>query len=489
MPGGQFSKSVRPELPGVYTDFVATPQTVVLPSTEDIVLVPFTSDWGPFKAVEECASFQDYLTKYGTTKSDSYRAVYGAFQGEGIPGFPGAGIVLAYRFGTSAAAKATKTLQNSTPADAITVTALYEGTRANNFKVEVRTNALDVTLKDFVVYEGTAILETFTFTPDDLADLASTVNASSRYVQISVLLDGTALANTAIGGVAMTGGNNGDTSVTSGDWAAVLTAVQPFRFSVLAPANLTDGSVQTAVGAWADNVNTKGKRVMAVLGGAAGENIATANTRSKGLNSPYVINLGQGTLIDEDGTLLSTAQLAPRIAGILAHRGERQSLTFARLAGLDFAPNVNQPTEDDQLLGMANGTVTIGKDSHPLAPLRLVKGVTTFTTKSDANRPYRIYSNPKFIRTMGGFETELNEFGEQEVIGQLPINKHTRDFVIGRARQLLQKREDAGVIQPGWTVDIDQNPPPQSTDEFVALAYQWTFGRSTEQLFNTVVVS
>jgi hypothetical protein len=67
-------------------------------------------------------------------------------------------------------------------------------------------------------------------------------------------------------------------------------------------------------------------------GGAAGETIDDAIARSVALGDPHVVNFGVGTyhddLLDKD---LSTAQLAPRIAGILAARRD-QALTGAELS-------------------------------------------------------------------------------------------------------------------------------------------------------------
>jgi Phage tail sheath protein subtilisin-like domain len=482
-----FSPTNRPPLPGVYTQYETNPQQVILASSEETVAILFTHNWGPFKRAIGLPSYQDYLAQYGITDDDGKLAVRGAFQGEGLVGYPGAGSVIAYRFGTAAAAKATHTFQNSTPVNALKVDALYEGTRGNGFLAEIRTNVADATQRDFVVYEGTTVLETYTFAPTNLAALAAQVNAQSQFVRLTVLIDGVAIPNTAIGGAALAGGDDGITGLAAGDYSAAFTAVSAFRWSAIACANLTDSSIIASFAAFVDGLNDTGQRVMGVVGGAAAETVAAAVSRSAAINSPNVLNVGVGTYEDTtSGQQLSTAQLAGRVAGILAARGERLSLTFARLAGLDI---VVGPSRDDQATAVAGGVITFGKDSNALAPVRIVKGVTTFTTKTDAQRKYEIYSNPKFVRTEQGFETELQEVGQNDIIGKLPINKDTRDEVLTKARKLLQKRERSGIIQSGWTLQISSDPPPQPTDDFVAVDYQWVFGRTAEQLFGRVVVS
>ena len=74
------------------------------------------------------------------------------------------------------------------------------------------------------------------------------------------------------------------------------------------------------------------------------------------------------------------------------------------------------------------------------------------------------------------------------VIGLLPVNAGTRDYVRGQMASRLQAREDAGVVQAGWTVNIATEPPPTDDDNFVALDYSVRFGRGLEQILNTVVV-
>jgi hypothetical protein len=261
--------------------------------------------------------------------------------------------------------------------------------------------------------------------------------------------------------------------------------VEPHRFSLLAFANLTDGDVLASLATWSEGLNTSGKRFVTVVGGAAGESVATAVTRSGTLNDPNFVNLGGGTYEDSKFGATSTAQLAPRVAGILANAGESQSITFKRLAGLSITLG---STNAEIISALENGVVTIARDSHPEAPVRLEKGLTTFTDTDDVDRPYSIYSNPKFVRTMHGLELELTEFAEINVIGRLPVNDSTREYLVGQMAARLEAREAAGVVQAGWSVDVDNDPPPSDDDEFIGLVYGIGFGRSLEQVFNTVVV-
>lgn len=486
---GTFSKANRPTRPGAYFNFQAVEAEPSLGSSIGTVLVPFTHTWGPENEVVELNSFGDFLSVYSRgSDPDSYTqgyvAVHDAFRGEGFGGRQGAGQVLGYRFVSDDGEFATKVLQNTTPANGLTLSARYKGTRGNDLKVQPVANATDPTnYNDLVVYDGTVEIERWRHAKAGITALAAAINAGSSWITAVATVGGVAL--TLLGSpTALTGGDDGSTLV-SGDWTDFMAAVEPFRFSLLAPADLTDDSILASLVTWAQGLNERGKRFLSVVGGAAAEDMATAVDRSADIDDPNFVNVGGGTYTDSKFGDLSTSQLAPRVAGILAAAGESQSITFKRLAGLAISLG---STEADIVSALENGVVAIGRDSHPVAPVRLEKGLTTFTDTTDDDRPLPIYSVPKFVRTMQGLEIELTEFAEENVIGRLPVNDDTREYLVGQMAARLAAREAAGVVQPGWTVQVDTDPPPTETDEFVALVYSLGFGRSLEQVFNTVVV-
>jgi hypothetical protein len=489
---GEFSKANRPPRPGTYVNFVADSEVVVLPAIGSIVAVPFTADWGPYKEPVTLNSLADYRAAYGSnTQTPGYIAVQQAFRGEAVPNFAGAGVVLAYRFGGSSAAKASKILLNSaaTPVAGVTLTALYEGSRGNNFRVTIETNADDALLKDLVLLEGTVELERYTYTPTVLVDLVAAINAASNFVTATLGVDGVAL--TTVSGSAFTGGDDG-TTVASGDWTDVMDALETERFSLFSPFDLTDSGILASLLTWVQDQNAAGKRFMAVIGGASDEDVDDAIDRSEAMADWNIVNVGIGHVVDDglldangDPRSLSTSQLAPRIAGILAARGEAMSLTFARLAGLTL---VNGGSEADIRRAFDAGVTVLSRDSNIAAPVRIEKGLTTFTDTTDDDHPYVIYRTPKYVRTMGGLQTDLQEWADSNVIGKLPVNNKTRDFVLGEARSRLLARETASVIQPGWTCEIDTDPPPSDDDEFIALLIGLRFGRSVEQVYLTIKV-
>lgn len=486
---GIFSKSNRPERPGAYVNFSPTATTTVPAAAGAIAAVFITHDWGPGEAVTRCTSFADFQAKFGSSDDTAgYRAVRQAFTGEGLPGRGGASEVLVWRALGVSAAKATKALQNTSAATGLTLTAKYEGSRGNDLNVSVQDNAQDSSNFDLILKDGTVEVERYTFPDASITALAAEINESSDWVTATANVGATALAT--VTDSAFASGDDG-TSLLAADYTAAFSALEVYRFGVFAAENLTDSSIRTSLVSWVNSLNASGKRIMAVIGGASGETVTTANTRSAAVNSPYVINIGVGSVTDatlgagETSVSLSTAELAPRIAGILCSRGENQSITFARLAGLSITSGA---TEAQILTAFDGGTVVLSRDSHSIAPVRIEKGLTTYTSDT-AQVPYLIYRNPKFVRTMQGIDQELTQWAEENVIGLLPINDTTREYVVGAANVILKARAASGAIQEAYTVSIDQNPPPSDNDEFIGLTVGIAFGRSLEQLYFSINIS
>jgi len=489
---GTFSKSNRPERPGAYVNFSPTATTTVPASAGSVAAVLITHDWGPSETVARCVSFSDFQAQFGSSDDTAgYRAVRQAFTGEGLPGRGGASEVLVWRAVAASAAKADAALLNTagSPVTGLTLTAKYDGTRGDDLKVTIQDNAANGSNFDLILKDGTVEVERYTLPDENISELAAEINLISDWVTAAADVDNVSLAE--VSNSAFSGGDDG-TSLLAGDYTAAFDALEVYRFGVFAAENLTDPSITASLVAWVDGLNAVGKSLLGVIGGAAAESVATAVTRATTANSPYIVCVGVGSA--EDSTLgtgetsvsLGTAELAPRIAGILCSRGETQSITFARLANLSITAGA---TEAQILTAFDAGLVVLSRDSHSVAPVRIEKGLTTFTTTDDLTRPYLIYRNPKFVRTMQGVQQELAQWSEENVIGILPINDTTREYVVGHATLLLKGRAASGAIQETFTVQIDQNPPPSDNDEFIGLVFGISFGRSLEQLYFSINIS
>lgn len=488
---GPYSEANRPKRPGAYFNFVARAEARVPAAIGTVVAIPIVHNWGPEELPTPVGSLAEFDAIFGNGDTAGRRAVRQAFQGEDLDGNYGAGEVIAFRMTGSAGAKATRILQNTTPATALTLSARYPGTKGNDLRVTVQDKAGDATKTELIIFDGTVELERYEFADTDITDAAARINGTGVYAPLGASdwvtavanLSGTALA--VVSAVPLTAGNDGATLI-AGDWTTAMAALEPFRFSIFVPYDLTDAPIMASVKTWiVDTMNAKGKRCMAIFGGALDETVATANTRSLTFNDPNIINVGVGSIRDslmldaaDVPVVLSSSQFAPRVAGILANRGEASSITFARMRGVEL---LNGASESGILSAFDAGTIVLARDSDVDAPVHIEKALTTWVTTTDAARPYKLFSNPKYVRTMHGYEIELTDKSSRAYIGRLPVNNKTREFVVGLAQQALRAREEAGIIQPGWTAVIAPNA--SDDDEFVEVETGIAFGRSLEQIF------
>lgn len=487
--GGTFSKSSRPVLAGSYFDFLIQPPSVVLPSVGRTVALLFTHDWGPLNEPRDVLTFQEWMALYDgdpANPTNGYIAARQAFKGEATPDFGGAGAMVAVRLGGSAAAKAQRVLVNTagSPANALRLEGKYEGTRGNDLRVTTQDHAADSTQAELILLDGATVLETYIYDDADIADLAAQINANSDWVMATMLVDGTALA--AVSGAAFTGGNDGLT-LTGTDYTDALETLEVHRFGVLVAENLTDSAILASIKTWTQEQNATGRRFFLVAGGALDENIATANARSLTLNDPDILNVGVGSIrdldqldVNGDPVVLSMAQMAPRVAGILANRGDRYSLTFAKIAGVEL---VNGPSVSAIRQAYDGGTIVFDRGSDREGTVRIAKGLTTFTTKTDTARPRAIFSQPKFVATMHEIQEELVTWANENVIGKTTVDNDTRQAVLAQINSFMRTAEEQGSVQPGWSAYVDPSPPPSDDDPFVAFVIAAKFGRSTEQVF------
>lgn len=474
-------------LAGSYFNWEAEGAPTVVPSIGAIVVAPGTHDWGPTNVAVLVEDMDDFRFVFGkSTDTPLFRAVYNAFKGD-ING--GAGAVLAYRQATSSAATAVKILNNTAAAPALTLTALYKGTRGNDFRLTTQASATPSST-DLLVLDGALVIERYTFlTAFDAttaANLAAAINRDSGWLSATVGTTGTALA--AVSAQALTAGDDGATLV-GGDWLAMQDALDAERWAVIGAYGLTDPTIRAAMEAWISQRNSLGQRSTVVFGGASGESLATANTRSDGLNNWECVNLGVGSLLLDDlGISVSTAEFTTRMAGAIANRGETRDMIYVRFPDVSLE---DAPTRTDEESALDHGTTVFSRDTNLTAPVFIREAVTTYTDDSQSpvddegnkTHPVDQYKRIKNLSIQHAIELEVNDWATGGgVLGDLPVNDRVRAQVLGFLTVIYQRREDAEIIQPGWTVLLDPAVPVSDDDDFVCYLHGFHPTRSLRQM-------
>lgn len=483
----------RPVIPGTVLRFVGQSIPRIQASAADTVCVPIVHDWGPLGhdapgisgregGLQEMLDFQEFTDVFGDSDTAGRTAVAGAFAGQGLPGAPGAGAVLIYRMAGTAKAKATLTIKNTATVSALVLTARYYGSRGNSYAVAIDVDPTNETRDRLRVLLNGATLETYAYTKTDVVSLATAINARSQILKATESATGTGLVHTA--GTNLATGADGAT-LTAEDHLSALEAVEFSPFSILSPYDVESSELLAAYVSWIALQDEANRPVMLVCGGKAGETIDEAVERTNSIQNPHVVNVGVGTYHDDLlGKELSTAQLAPRIAGILAARGKKASLTYAGISGLHPVGETS-PASDAIETAVESGVVVLMRSSNPEAELQIAKGVTTWTTPTDPARPVEVFGDPRLIRIMDLYVREMKAWGDKIVIGALPVNDDTRGLVRGKARELQDTLVQDGLILPGGEmlggvevpkpfVNVDAPTDPNALDT-VPYEFGWQF--------------
>lgn len=500
-----WSPSNPPIRGGSYSRFIIRRNATLPKSTRGVVALPIVHDWGPVNTFVEVTDLPGFIDVFGQggdpttfTYTPGFLAVYNAFKGAGASD-PGASRLILYRM-ANAGVQASVTISNVTPVPALRVRGIYQGTQGNQIGWGVEVNAViggGTTHHDFVVYRGTTEVERYAYPKTDLAGLALLVNrlpglGGSDWITMDGPSGGaivTGVALTPSARALLTGGADGIAGLIGTDWTAMRTAYEAKQFEVFVPYDLTDTTIGTAMAGWAALKNepagtTRSKRFTYVEGGPSNDTITTALLRATTHNSPNVVNLGIGTYRDNVlNTVMSTSQLAPRLAGVIARRGYGSSIFCTHLDDLDV---VTGASDSDVLSGTSGGVVTLGLDS---VGVRFESQVTSYINDVP-DKPKNVYGTIKYVFTMQAFETRVRNSQEGGgLLGRLNVNDDTRETVIADARVILDEFITAGAVQPGAQVVIAQEPPPDDSQDFIGLDWTADFQKTFMQARNTFYLS
>ncbi len=450
MAGGSWSPTELPVLPGLYLNFQAAALAAIQPGARGVVIAPMKAHWGPVREFVEITSETGIIDAYTADESNgatAYTTLRLALLG-------GAKKILAYRIADANAAKATVTLNDTsaTPVAVLRLDAKYPGARGNNFKVTVRVNPVDSTKKDILLYEGTTLLRTFTFTSGTIQAAADAINndTGNKWITATVLAAGNGtLAN--IANAAMASGNSGIAAIAAADYTNALTAFETQEFNLLTLDGVTDAAIQTSVVSWVSRVRDEGKGIIAAMGGAAASDTASdavsqATSRSASWNHEGVVNVGVGAVLD--GVSYSSAQVAAYVAGLIAGQKLSESTTYT---ATPFDDVTRRWTRSEMEQAVTGGVFLLFHDGRMVKVLRGMNSLVTL--RQGQNNSWK---KIRTIRVMDSINADLVRAAEDNYIGKVNNTEEGRLALIGACKQYMQTLVQGGVIEAtGWDVYLD----------------------------------
>lgn len=421
MAGGtwQSQNKIRP---GVYIRFTSNRDLGLTVSDRGTVAIPAALSWGPVETVQTIAAGADMVPYTGYDITDpKNRFLNEMFKGTNRTAAPNK--VLLYRLG------ATGQKQAAAEIAPLTATARYPGVRGN-----------DITI---VITELTSPADTFTVSTvvDGVIEDQQTAKTVQELVANDwVTFSGTGALVSSVG-APLAGGADG--TPASADYTDFLTAIEPYKFDVLA----YDGSDTTVQDAFQAFI----KRI-------ADEEGAQSQLVAAGLTNPdsrYITNVNSGVVLN-DGTALTPQQVVWWAAGAQAGARYNESLTYATYPGaVDVTPKLTNSGYEQAL---QNGEFVLFADDGVVKVEQDINSLVTYTT--DITEPYH---KNRVIRLLNTVANDIYQQFSDGYIGVVNNNEQGRmmfkSAIVGylldiQANNGIQNFEAEDVtVEPGEAID------------------------------------
>lgn len=308
--------------PGIYQRYTNIGFDTLAGAQDGICAIPIKASWGPLGQVVKNTVASDLKKNYGQGEYGAGYTVPAAtamFEG-------GASVVYTYRLGTGGTA-ASKEITTG-----LTATAKYPGTMA--LSIAVQTKLGDEQKKQFLVYAGTSLVESFEFAATGTGEGAALIKAAaeSNYVIVSATEEAPETVPVlAVASGTLEGG--ADPSVQNDDYSAAFAALEPYYYNTIAldVDDDEDLTLSLMLQAYLDNAYTMGKLGIAVVGEKTSVTFDKRCKHATAFNDAKVVYLGGGYMagnISKDGVMAICYT-----AGLIASTPSNQGVTHSVING------------------------------------------------------------------------------------------------------------------------------------------------------------
>jgi Phage tail sheath protein. len=453
MASGYWSETDKPTRPGFYNRFKAAALSRIQAGKRGIVAMPIKANWGPVKTIVSITSEKDLTTNFGNDMS------YTAYKLGRLTLLGQPKEILLYRLVDGNEKVASITLKDTTavtPVDVLKLDTKYPTTRG--FNITVRSNIVDDTKKDIVLYEGTTQLYVFSALTGTIDEIVASINSNEENLWLSATKIATGngtLAN--ISNQPLTGGNNGTTSVTNQNYIDAMAAFESVKFNGFCLDGITDSALQISTKSWIERNRNNGKKIKGYVGGTSSETITEANAKSSSFNYEGMHYIGAvGGILD--GLEYTPAETACYIAAL----GEGQDLKESLCNTTTVFNNVTKNLTDEEIKSaLQSGTMVLRYDDGAVVIEDDVNTLKSYGTDQDETWGYL-----RAIKFMDAVDEDTSFTGNRQYVGKVPNGRTGQVAVISSLKQYFETLESGGLIDD-FTVEIDEELQANAAnDEF-----------------------
>lgn len=440
--GGTFTVQNK-ILPGAYINFVSAGRAAQLGS-RGVVALPLELNWGPENKVFAVTA-EDFnrtaIDVFGYDPTDaSLLLVREALKR--------AKTLLAYRV-NSGGQKASATVGG------MAVTAKWGGTRGNDLKVAILTNADDATKVDVVTYLGTMEVDRQTVP----ADSGSANLKGNNFVTF-----GEAETLTPASATALSGGTNGTVDGTA--YSNFLNAIEVESFNVIGYPG-TDETIKALIAAFVKRLRyDNGVKIVGVLYQYDGDDIG-------------LINVKNGVIL-ADGTTITGDKAVAWVAGATAGAEINESLTNV---AYDGAVDVDiKYTKSQYEAAIQNGEFVFYADNGKARVLTDINSLVTFGDGVSED-----WTSNRVVRVMDGWANDVARIFGERYIGTVTNSDTGRELFKADLVSLAMQYQAIDAISNFESADIVIQQGNGKRDVVVNCALQPN--DSMEKLYMTVTVN
>lgn len=440
--GGTFTVQNK-ILPGAYINFVSAGRAAQLGS-RGVVALPLELNWGPENKVFAVTA-EDFnrtaIDVFGYDPTDvSLLLVREALKR--------AKTLLAYRV-NSGGQKASATVGG------MAVTAKWGGTRGNDLKVAILTNADDATKVDVVTYLGTMEVDRQTVPAD---------SGSANLKDNNFVTFGEAETLTPTSATALTGGSNGTVDGTA--YSNFLNAIEVEAFNVIGYPG-TDETIKALIAAFVKRLRyDNGVKIVGVLYQYDGDDIG-------------LINVKNGVIL-ADGTTITGDKAVAWVAGASAGAEVNESLTNV---AYDGAVDVDiKYTKSQYEAAIQNGEFAFYADNGKARVLTDINSLVTFGDGVSED-----WTSNRVVRVMDGWANDVARIFGERYIGTVTNSDTGRELFKADLVSLAMQYQAIDAISNFESADIVIQQGNGKRDVVVNCALQPN--DSMEKLYMTVTVN
>ena len=315
-----YNAGERKVRPGLYQRHSNIGFSSLATARDGICAIPVRASWGPLGKVVRNTQKNQLVKNYGTgTYSESYTvpAAEEMFNG-------GASVVYTYRLGKGGA-KASRDVSG------ISVAAKYVGKMP--LGVSVVTKLSDTTMKQFNIYSGTSLLETWEFAADGTNEGANLIEAAakSKYVDLTAETAPAVVEPLPAASGALEDGE--DPVITNQDYSTALAALESYYYNTIA-LDVDDDENMTLslmMQAYLAEAYKMGKLGIIVTGQKTDVEYETRLKNARTFNDAKVVYLGGGWMRGTEN--LDGVMAICHTAGVIASTPSNQGIVHSVING------------------------------------------------------------------------------------------------------------------------------------------------------------